>query len=277
MSNLRDGSASEVGAGTGTAAPLVEVQHLADGAVQRLVLRRPPLNILSTAMLAELDAALAAAAEEPALKALVVGAAPGARAFSAGVDVADHTAERVAEMLGTFHRVCWRLRTLPVPTVAVVDGAALGGGCELAASCDLVLASPRARFGQPEIKLAAFAPVASLLLPTTLGAQQAADWLLTGRTVGAEEAARAGLVSRLAPEDGLAETEASLLAELAASSAVALRLAKQALSAGRRDEELQRRLAHLEGVYLGELMATADAHEGLAAFLERRPPQWRNR
>jgi len=256
--------------------PLVRLRREADGAVLRLSLDRPPLNVLSTALLAELAAALAGAAAEPALKALVVDAAPGSRAFCAGVDVADHTADRVAAMLGTFHEVCRGLRGFPVPTVAVVDGAALGGGCELAASCDLVLASPRARFGQPEIKLAAFAPVASLLLPAAIGPGRAADWLFTGRTVGAEEAAAAGLVSRLAPEGGLAEVEADVLTALAGASAAALRLAKRALGAGD-GEGFSRGLGDLERLYLDELMATADAHEGLAAFLAKRPPRWQER
>jgi len=256
--------------------PLVRIQHQADGAVLRLSLDRPPLNVLSMDLLSKLRTAIADAAAQPTLKALVVDAAPGSRAFCAGVDVADHTADRVAAMLGMFHHVCLALRDFPLPTVAVVDGAALGGGCELAASCDLLLASPRARFGQPEIKLAAFAPVASLLLPAAIGPQRAADWLFTGRTVGAEEAAAAGLVGRLAPEGGLAEVEADVVAALAGASAAVLRLAKRALRAGD-GMGFAERLRHLERLYLGELMATADAHEGLAAFLEKRPPRWQER
>lgn len=254
----------------------LRLQHEFDGAVLRLSLDRPPLNIVSTSLLVEMARALDMAAAEPALKALVLDAADGSRAFCAGVDVADHTAERVDAMLSTFHQVCRGLRDFPVPTVGVVDGAALGGGCELAISCDLVLASPRARFGQPEIRLAAFAPVASLLLPAAIGSQRAADWLFTGRTVGADEATAAGLVSRLAPADGLAALEAEVLADLAGSSAAALRLAKRALRVGE-GEGFSQGLSRLEGLYLGELMATADAHEGLAAFLEKRSPRWKER
>lgn len=239
----------------------------------RLSLDRPPLNVLSTELLSELDSALEEATTDARLKVVVLDAVPGARAFCAGVDVADHTTDRVADMLSTFHRVCQGLCNFPLPIVAVVDGAALGGGCEIVASCDVVLASPRARFGQPEIKLAAFAPVASLLLPAAIGPQRAADWLLTGRTVGAEEAAAAGLVSRLAPDGELAELEADVLNAFCGASGTALRLAKRALRAGN-GKDITEQLHNLERLYLDELMATADAHEGLAAFIEKRPPQW---
>ncbi|MCE7937278.1 enoyl-CoA hydratase [bacterium] len=248
-----------------------------DDPVAWLWLNRPPLNILHIAMLEEIDAALAASATDHGIKAIVVGAAEGCRAFSAGVDVADHTANRVASMLTVFHRACLRLRDAAVPTIAFVDGAALGGGCELALACDLVVATPRARFGQPEIKLAAFAPVASVLLAEAIGTKRAADWLLTGRTLTAEDAAAAGLVSRLLPDVDPKPALDALVAELTASSGAALRLAKRALRIGAAGDDTAARLTRAERLYLDDLMATEDVHEGLAAFAGRRPAAWRDR
>ncbi len=152
-----------------------------DGTVARLLLNRPPLNVLHIPMLEEMADALAASRDNPALKVVVVQAAEGCRAFSAGVDVADHTAERVNTMIPLFNRAVHQLAALEVPTVAAVDGAALGGGCEVVMACDLVVASERATFGQPEIKLAALAPVASVLLPGIPGAKRGAGPPLVGK------------------------------------------------------------------------------------------------
>jgi len=242
-----------------------------------LRLCRPPLNVLHVPMLRDMADALAGAARDPDLKAVVIAAAPGSRAFSAGVDVADHTRDRAVGMLAAFHDVCLRLRDLPVPALAVIDGAALGGGCELALACDLVIATPRAQFGQPEIKLGAFAPMASVLLAGAVGPKRAADWLLTGRIVTAGEAFAAGLVTRVVAEPELDAAVDGLLAELAAHSGAALRLAKRALAAGAGPGPAAERLAAVEQLYLGDLMATADVHEGLAAFIEKRPAVWANR
>lgn len=255
----------------------IEWRVSANGAVAQLVLNRPPLNVVHIPMLEEMASALAAGNTDPDLKVVVCRAADGCRAFSAGVDVADHTAERVELMIPIFHRVCLALAEFQVPTVAAVDGAALGGGAELAMACDLVLASRRATFGQPEIKLAALAPVASVLLPGIVGLKRAADWLLTGRILSAQEAFEAGLVSRLVPDGELDGAVEALVVELAGLSGAALRLAKRALQLGCAPEAVEARLAAEERLYLDELMASADVHEGLAAFAARRAPEWRNR
>jgi cyclohexa-1,5-dienecarbonyl-CoA hydratase len=159
------------------------------------VLDRPPLNVLNLPMLAELEKTCALLSNERSLKCVVLRGA--GRAFCAGVDVADHTPDRVERMLELFHGAVRRLMALPCPVVAAVNGAALGGGCELLMACDVVLARDDARIGQPEIRLGAFPPVAAAVLPRLIGRQRALDLVLTGRTLSAEEAREMGLVTRV--------------------------------------------------------------------------------
>ena len=248
------------------------VKYSREGGIGRLVLDRPPVNVLDLAMLETLQAALARAAADRRLKVLAVTGV--GRAFSAGVDIADHTADRVGRMLELFHGAVRQLMAIEAPVVAVVHGAALGGGCELALACDMVLARDDLKLGQPEIQLAVFPPAAAALLPRLVGRQVALDLILTGRTIHADEALRMGLVSRIYPADAFETGTAAVLAGLAARSGPALRLAKRAVTEGL-DLPFAPALARAEGIYLGELMQLPDAHEGLAAFMEKRPPVWK--
>jgi len=245
-----------------------------DGAVLRITLARPPLNILTIEMMDELNAALEAAAGRPRLKAVLL-AAEG-KAFSAGVAIEDHQGDRVKPMLESFHRIFRQLHALDCVTVAAVQGAALGGGAELATFCDLVIAADTATLGQPEIKVGVFPPIAALHYPTRVGAQRALRLLLTGEVIGAAEAERIGLVDRVTPADKLAETVEAELARYTAQSAVVLRLTKRAVREplGARFEE---GLSMLEELYHHELMVTEDAEEGLRAFVEKRKPIWKDR
>lgn len=242
------------------------------GAVRHLVLDRPPLNVLNLRMLAELDDVLARLSNERSLKCLVIRGA--GRAFCAGVDVADHTPERVERMLELFHGAVRRLMALPVPVVAAVNGAALGGGCELLMACDVVLARDDARIGQPEIRLGAFPPVAAAVLPRLVGRQQALDLVLTGRTLEAGEAREIGLVTRVLAVETF-EREVDDYARLLASrSGPVLRLAKRAVLEGA-ELPLAVALARAERLYLRDLVPLEDAREGLRAFMEKRDPEWR--
>ncbi len=238
-----------------------------------ITLNRPPLNVLTIAMNGELEAALDAAAREPHLKALVLRAA--GKAFCAGVDVADHVPERVDAMIRGFGRLFMRLCAFPVPTIALVHGAALGGGTELALGCDLVLAGASARFGQPEIKLGVFPPIAAAYFPHLIGYQQAARLVLTGETISAEEAARIGLITSAVPDAELSARLDSLLDQFCGLSAVAVRLAKRALLTGA-DQGVARGLDPIEDLYLTELMSTKDVSEGIQSFMEKRAPAWRD-
>lgn len=247
------------------------VRYARSGALGRLVLDRPPLNVLDLATLEALHDAVREASADRTLKALVLEGA--GRAFCAGVDVADHTADRVGRTLALFHGVVKGLLAFDAPVVALVHGATLGGGCELALAADIVLAADDLRIGQPEIRLAVFPPAAAALLPRLAGRSRALDLVLTGRTLGATEAQAMGLVSRVFPAASFAAGAEAVLEDLAALSGPALRLAKRAVTQGL-DRPLAAALDGAESLYLDELMHLSDAHEGLAAFLEKRPPAW---
>jgi cyclohexa-1,5-dienecarbonyl-CoA hydratase len=236
----------------------------------RLELDRPPLNVIDLAAAAELEAA----ARELAARndVAVIELSARGRAFSAGVDVRDHLPDRGAEMLRAFHRACFALLRAPQPLLTVVQGAALGGGCELTLVCDLVIASRAATFGLPEIRLGVFPPLAAACLPRMIPAHLAAE-LLLGRTVDADEALRWGLVNRVAEAGSLAAAAREVRESLLASSPSSLRLAKAAMARSRvrpTEEEVEA----AEAFYVERLMNTPDAIEGLQAFLEKRAPRW---
>ncbi len=241
-----------------------------DGRTAWITLSRPPLNVLNIAMMRELDAALERAL--PQCDILILHGA-GPKGFSAGAEVGDHTPERAGEMLSTFHGLFRRLARAECVTIAAVHGLCLGGGMELATFCDFVIAEEPAKFGQPEIKLACYPPVALVTFPQLCGMRAAMDLILTGRTVDTREAHRIGLVTRLAPEGQLAAAVDALLGELRGLSGSVLRLTRKTLWRLHADA-FEKQLAEAERVYLGVLMKTHDAPEGIRAFLEKRPPVW---
>ena len=254
-------------------------QHIAfekqDG-VARLVLNKPPLNVLDIAMMREINTALESLQDDTAVKVLVFEAAEGSKAFSAGVDISEHMADTVDEMIEVFHRIFRLLDDLEMPTVAVIGGAALGGGCELALFCDMIIASEKASFGQPEIQVGVFPPIAVVALPGIIGPKIAMEFMLTGDRIRADEAQRVGLVNKVVPPDELQAAADEFVGKLAKLSGAALRLTKQAVrlvGAG----DFAEGLAAVEELYLGPLMDTEDAHEGLAAFMEKRDPVWKNK
>jgi cyclohexa-1,5-dienecarbonyl-CoA hydratase len=241
-----------------------------DGA-RWITLDRPPVNVLDIATVEALAAALASLTDRRDLKAVVLRSAIP-RTFSAGVDVRDHTRERVTTMLAAFHGVFRQLDALPQATIAAVDGTCLGGGCELAAFLDVALATPRSVFGQPEIDVGCFPPLASVVLPR-IAPRAAAELILTGAPIGAGEAARVGLISRVV-EDLDAETR-RLVRLLAGKSAAILKQARRALRDGA-DGSFREALARAERLYVEGLLATEDMDEGVQAFLEKRPPRWKD-
>jgi cyclohexa-1,5-dienecarbonyl-CoA hydratase len=237
-----------------------------------VVLDRPPLNVLDLETLGALRASLLDLRDREDVRVLVLRSAIDGT-FSAGADVADHARDRAPAMLAAVHAAVRALRSLPVPTIALVDGRCLGGGWELAQACDLVVASPRATFAQPEIDLGCFPPVAAALLPRLAG-RRAAELVLLGTPLGAAEALAAGLVSRVADD---VEAEGRRIAgALAAKSRTALAAAVRALRTGAEgtlDEALDRN----ERLYRDAVIPTGDAEEGVRAFLEKRAPVWSGR
>ncbi|MEW5911874.1 MAG: enoyl-CoA hydratase/isomerase family protein [Thermodesulfobacteriota bacterium] len=236
-----------------------------------LTLCREPLNVLNIAMMKEMNQALDSLAGRP-LKALLIKAE--GKAFSAGVDVGEHLGDQVREMIEVFHGIFRRLDALGLITVASVQGAALGGGCELAAYCDLVVASEKAKLGQPEILVGVFPPIAALSFPRQMGYKKALELIVTGEVIGAREALALGLVNQVVPPEELEQATQALVGKLTALSGLVLRLTKKALVGGLMDDK-NRGLGYIEQVYLDELMQTHDAEEGLRAFLDKRKPVWR--
>jgi len=243
--------------------------------VGRIALARAPLNVLHIEMMREIGEALRECAGRRELVAVVFEAAPETRAFSAGVAVEEHIEETIFQMLESFHDIFRALERMAKPALAVVDGAALGGGCELVAGCDIVIASERARFGQPEIKLGVFPPVAAILLPRVVGERRAREMCLTGELLDAPAALRSGLVNYVVPPAQLEEKTQEILSRLRELSAPALEMTRRALDVGR-GPSLTEALAEVEKLYLDELMKLEDAHEGVRAFMEKRKPVWRN-
>jgi cyclohexa-1,5-dienecarbonyl-CoA hydratase len=244
--------------------------------VARVALARLPLNILNIAMMQEIGQALEECVNQRDLVAIVFEAAPGAHAFSAGVAVEEHLTETIFRMLDSFHTIFRSLEQLAKPAIAVVDGAALGGGCELVAACDIVIASDRSRFGQPEIKLGVFPPVACVLLPRVIGDKRARELIFTGDMIDAQAAARLGLVNHVVPAAQLQQKTQEILVKLRELSGASLEATRRALDLGR-GRSLETALAEVENMYLNELMKTADANEGIRAFMEKRKPVWRGR
>ena len=252
------------------------IKFTVEDQVARVTLARPPLNIFNIAMMHEISAALASLTEQRGIVAIVFCAEPGSRAFSAGVAIEDHVAGTVYQMLDGFHGIFRQLEQLARPTIAVVEGSALGGGCELAAGCDIVIAGEQARFGQPEIKLGVFPPVAAVLLPRIVGDKRAREMILTGEMIDASEALRIGLVNHVVPASQLEQKTREVLAKLRELSATALEMTRRALDLGN-GRTIDKALKQVEDIYLHELMKTSDAGEGISAFMEKRKPVWRNR
>ena len=244
--------------------------------VAHITFARPPLNIFNIAMMKEINDALNQCSHERDLVAVVFDAAADCRAFSAGVAVEEHVAETIFQMLDSFHAIFRTLEQLARPTIAVIDGPALGGGCELVAACDIAIAGESARFGQPEIKLGVFPPVAALWLPRIIGEKHARELILTGQLIEPAEAMRLGLVNYAIPSNALSQKTTELLANFRELSAAALELTKRAIDLGR-GRSLDEALKEVEDMYLHELMKTYDATEGINAFIEKRKPVWRNR
>ena len=252
------------------------IKFITEDRVARISFQRPPLNIFNIAMMREINDALNRTAQQRDIAAIVFEAGPESRAFSAGVAVEEHVEETIFQMLDSFHAIFLTLEQLARPTVAIVDGAALGGGCELIAACDIVIASQRSKFGQPEIKLGVFPPVAAILLPRIIGEKRARELILTGETLDAVEAARLGLVNYVVPPEHLASKAAEVLHSLCSLSTTSLMLTKEAIRIGQ-GISLDSKLKEAENLYLNELMKTQDATEGISSFIEKRKPVWRNR
>ena len=246
--------------------------ELKDG-VAFLTLNRAPLNWLNIEMMEEINTFFEGLLKERSLKLLVVQAA--GKAFSVGVDVADHMGDLAPKMIEVFHRMFRLMDALKVPSLAVVNGSALGGGCELALYCDMVIATEKSKFGQPEIQVGVFPPIAALVFPRLIGRKKAMELILTGDTISAQEASVLGLINKVVSEASLGQEVNAFVEKFTKLSGLVLKLTKEATLAGLNDD-MNEGLKAIEKIYLNQLMKTHDAMEGLKAFLEKRKPTWKN-
>ena len=250
------------------------VRYRIEGSVARMTLHRPEHNLLHEPMLRELAAGIESLDDKDDVKLVVLDSA--CKVFSGGIDIGEYTAERVFQMLDAFHAAFTAMLDVGKPVIVVVNGPAIGGGAELAAFGDLVVATPRARFAQPEITIGVFPPLASTILPFLIGPKRALELVLTGEPITAERACELGLVNRLVPEAQLEKTVNELIARITAQSGAVLAMAKRAILGGM-GLSLRDGLRHSMNIFLNELYRLEDSQEGLRAMIEQRKPQWKNR
>src|ERR1700737_291906 len=250
------------------------IRYRIDGRLARLTLNRREHNLLNEAMLRELAHSVGALTEKPAVKLIVLDA--NGKIFSAGVDIGEYTAERAFSMLDAFHAACVAMVEATQPVLVVVDGAAIGGGAELIAYGDLVVATPRARFALPEITIGVFPPLATTMFPHIIGPKRALELVLTGEAISAERAHELGLVNRLVPEAQLQNAVNDLITKITAQSGAVLGMAKKAVIAGM-GLSLREALRNSMSIFLNELYRLEDSQEGLRALIEKRKPDWKNR
>jgi cyclohexa-1,5-dienecarbonyl-CoA hydratase len=245
-----------------------------EGEIARLTLDRPEHNLLNERMLAELAAGISTLGERNEIKLVILDSA--GKTFCGGIEIGEYTQRRVFQLLDAFHCAFAAMLDASKPVLVVVNGPAFGGGAELAALGDLVIATPKARFAQPEIKLGVFPPLAAAVLPYLLGPKHALELVLTGETMSAERARELGMVNWLVPEDELKKKVDEVAAKVTAQSASVLTMAKKAIQ-GSLGLPLRDGVRNSMKVFLNELAELEDSQEGLRALVEKRAPKWKNR
>ena len=250
------------------------IKHRIESGVAHMTLDRPDHNLLNETMLRELSDGISFVAERDDVKLIVLDSA--GKVFCGGIDIGEYTSERVFQMLDAFHSVFTGMLECSKPVLTVVNGPAIGGGAELAAFGDLVVATPKARFAQPEITIGVFPPLASTILPFLVGPKVALELVLLGEPVTAERALDLGLVNRLVPESKLEATVNDLIDRITGHSGPVLTMAKKAILGGM-GLSLRDGLKNSMNIFLNELYRLEDSQEGLRALVEKRKPNWKNR
>jgi cyclohexa-1,5-dienecarbonyl-CoA hydratase len=250
------------------------VKFWSEGEVAHLTLDRPEHNLLNERMLAEIATGISSVSERGEIKLIVLDSA--AKAFCGGIELGEYTQRRVFQLLDAFHGAFSAMLDTSKPVLVVVNGPAFGGGAELAALGDLVIATPRARFAQPEIKLGVFPPLAAAILPYIVGPKLALELVLTGETMTAERARDLGLVNWVVPADELQSKVDDVIAKVTAQSGPVLTMAKKAIL-GSLGMPLRDGVRNSMKVFLNELADLEDSQEGLRALVEKRAPKWKNR
>ncbi len=242
--------------------------------IARILLNRPSHNVFNIEMMEELTGLLSTLNTDADLKCVVIGAE--GKSFCAGVEVSDHKPELAPEMMRVFNALLKQIHALAVPSIAAVQGACLGGGMEVAIACDMIVASKKAVFGQPEIKLGFLPPYAAVRLPHLVGPAKAIEICTTGRRYSAKDARRMGLVSDLLNEEDFNKGLNKLVKEISHASPLILRLNKQAVNR-HLGMDIDTAMEKVTTMFLDELMTTQDTCEGISSFEEKRRPQWKNK
>jgi cyclohexa-1,5-dienecarbonyl-CoA hydratase len=243
--------------------------------IGRLTLNRPSTNVMNYEMLVEMNSALEDLAKDDGVKVVLIRGS-GNRAFSAGVEVKDHLGERMPLTIKEFGKMFHGLHNLRKPSIAVVNGVALGGGCELVIGCDMAIASDKAQLGQPEIKLGGLAPVAAALFPRILGEKKAFELIMLGENISAVEAERLGLINKVVPDTELDTAVEAIAKKFLVMSGIGVKLCREVLQkcTNASDWKTAMQIGVDEGIKTWE---TEDAVEGLTSFLEKRPAVWKNK
>jgi cyclohexa-1,5-dienecarbonyl-CoA hydratase len=241
----------------------------------RLTLNQPPFNVLSVPLMEEMAAALESLNGRGDIKCVVLDSS-SPKAFSAGISLEDSKPDRVFQTLEAFNRVFQAIAEISKPLIVAVDGPAIGAGSELVAFGDLVIATPNARFAQPEVKMGIFPPFAAVMLPAVIGPKKTYELILTGQALSAEEAYTLGFVNKVVPENDLAQAVNEIVARIGEFSSPVLEMTKSVI-ANSVGMPLDLAMKKSQDIYLNQLMALEDVQEGLRARVEQRKPVWKNR
>jgi len=253
----------------------IKVEYTHDGAVARIILDDGKGNVLDNVMMNDLHQLFAELKDNNDIK--LISFEGAGKHFSFGASVPEHTKEKAADMLDSFHRLFYEIADMSIPTMAKISGQCLGGGMELALACNFLYADKTAMLGQPEIMLGVYAPPASILLPLKIGNAKAEDLLITGKSITADEACRIGLVNEVFEDRDAMDTaldewiNKTFVPKSASSLRYAVRVARKVFN-----KTVKTELPELEKIYVSELMETNDANEGINSFLEKRKPEWKN-
>ncbi|MDP3947778.1 MAG: enoyl-CoA hydratase/isomerase family protein [bacterium] len=249
-------------------------ERFEDKSLINITINRPPLNIINTRTIKEIAEAISEVKEGDTFKVITVRG-KGDKAFSVGIDIKEHLPEKIHETMGALWDLHMVIKNLDQVTIAITRGYVLGGGWEVANMCDMIIASENSLFGHPEIKLAAFPPLAIPSYPRIIGHRKTLEILLTGDFIRARKAESMGLINLVVRDRDLEEASERLIRKITDISLVAIKYTKKALSIGANGESEE--AAHTAWkIYLEELAHTKDNVEGMKAFLEKRRPEWKN-
>ncbi|HXE91517.1 MAG TPA: enoyl-CoA hydratase/isomerase family protein [Terriglobales bacterium] len=242
--------------------------------VARLTLNNPPHNVLTVPLMTEMAEGIESLNGRGDIKAILVDSSQ--KLFSAGIGLEDSKPDRVFQTLDAFNRVFVAVGEISKPLIVVVNGPAIGAGSELVAFGDIVIATPKASFAQPEVKLGVFPPFAAVMLPQLIGPKKTYELILTGERMSAEDALRIGFVNKVVPETELEKTVNEVLARIGEFSGPVLEMTKKVIGSAM-GLPLAEAMKKSHDIYLNQLMALEDVQEGLRAVVEKRKPVWKNK